>query len=128
MKQKVTMNKMGTESIRRIMLSMGIPMILSMLIIIYKKEACAFIVCAFCSIMRKSMKNYKGDLLMDEKRLENFEKMLQAVQREYADIEERIERLKADGKTKSATYRQYMGRKMMYQNMLGMYRLYGLVE
>ena len=65
---------------------------------------------------------------MDEKGLENFEKMLQAVQREYADIEERIERLKADGKTKSATYRQYMGRKMMYQNMLGMYRLYGLVK
>lgn len=65
---------------------------------------------------------------MGEERLENFERMLQAVQREYADIEEKMERLKADGKTKSATYRQYMGRKMMYQNMLGMYRLYGLVE
>ena len=65
---------------------------------------------------------------MDEKRLENFEKMLQAVQREYEDIEEKMGRLKVEGKTKSATYRQYMGRKMMYQNMLGMYRLYGLVE
>ncbi|MDY4771536.1 MAG: hypothetical protein SO267_12535 [Lachnospiraceae bacterium] len=65
---------------------------------------------------------------MGEERLENFERMLQAVQREYADIEEKMERLKAEGKTKSATYRQYMGRKMMYQNMLGMYRLYGLVE
>ena len=65
---------------------------------------------------------------MDEKRLENFEKMLQAVQREYTDIEEKMERLKEEGKTKSATYRQYMGRKMMYQNMLGMYRLYGLVK
>ena len=65
---------------------------------------------------------------MGEERLENFERILQAVQREYADIEEKMERLKAEGKTKSATYRQYMGRKMMYQNMLGMYRLYGLVE
>ena len=65
---------------------------------------------------------------MGVERLENFERMLQAVQREYADIEEKMERLKAEGKTKSATYRQYMGRKMMYQNMLGMYRLYGLVE
>ena len=65
---------------------------------------------------------------MDEKRLENFERMLQAVQREYADIEEKMEGLKAEGKTKSATYRQYVGRKMMYQNMLGMYRLYGLVK
>ena len=65
---------------------------------------------------------------MDEKRLESFEKMLQAVQREYADIEEKMERLKEEGKTKSATYRQYMGRKMMYQNMLGMYKLYGLIK
>ena len=40
--------------------------------------------------MRKSVKNYEGDLLMDETRLENFEKMLQAVQREYADIEEKM--------------------------------------
>ena len=32
---------------------------------------------------------------MDEKRLENFERMLQAVQREYADIEEKMKRLKA---------------------------------
>ena len=32
MKQKVTMNKMGTEPIQRIMLSMGIPMILSMVL------------------------------------------------------------------------------------------------
>ena len=60
---------------------------------------------------------------MGEERLENFERMLQAVQREYADIEEKMERLKAEGKTKSATYRQYMGRKMMYQNMLVSYML-----
>ena len=65
---------------------------------------------------------------MGEERLENFERMLQAVQREYADIEEKMERLKAEGKTKSATYRQYMGRKMMYQNMLGMYLLYGVIK
>ena len=65
---------------------------------------------------------------MDEKRLENFERMLQAVQREYVDIEEKMERLKEEGKAKSATYRQYMGRKMMYQNMLGMYRLYGVIK
>ena len=65
---------------------------------------------------------------MDEKRLENFERMLQAVQREYADIEEKMERLKAEGKTKSATYRQYMGRKMMYQNMLVSYMLMSIKD
>ena len=36
--------------------------------------------------------------------------------------------MKAGGKTKSATYRQFMGTKMMYRNMLSMYRLYGLLE
>lgn len=61
-------------------------------------------------------------------RLEAFEKMLSAVQKNYADITEKMEKLKADGKVKSATYRQLMGNKMMYQNMLSMYQIYGLIE
>ncbi|MDO4308412.1 MAG: hypothetical protein Q4C77_16450 [Eubacteriales bacterium] len=38
-----------------------------------------------------------------------------------------MEGLKARGKVKSATYQQLMGRKMMYQNMLSLYEIYGLV-
>ena len=48
---------------------------------------------------------------MDEKaRLDAFEKMLHA------------------GKEKTATYRQLMGNKMQYQNMLSLYQIYGLTD
>lgn len=65
---------------------------------------------------------------MDEKRLEAFEKMLAAVQKEYADILSSMEKMKADGKVKTVTYQQLMTRKLTYQNMLSMYQIYGLME
>ena len=57
-----------------------------------------------------------------------FEKMLAFVQQKYADTVENMERLKAENKTKSATFRQLMGDKLMYQNILTLYKLYGLIE
>lgn len=65
---------------------------------------------------------------MDEKRLEQFEKMLAAVRKEYENIVRQMEELKEKGKTKSVTYQQLMTRKLTYQNMLSMYELYDLVE
>ena len=64
---------------------------------------------------------------MDEKRLAAFEKMLTFVQQEYEKTTEKMEALKGDGKEKSATYRQLMGNKLTYQNLLAMYRLYDLL-
>lgn len=61
-------------------------------------------------------------------REEKFEKMLQAIQEEYKTISDRMEALKAEGKTRSATYRQLMGRKLTLQNMLSMYEIYGLTD
>ena len=61
-------------------------------------------------------------------REENFEKMLAFVQEKYADTTAKMEVLKAADKTKSATFRQLMGDKLMYQNMLTLYKLYGLME
>ena len=46
---------------------------------------------------------------------------------EFSSMEKQMEELKAQGKVKSATYRQLMGRKMMYQNMLSLYELYDLI-
>jgi len=60
--------------------------------------------------------------------LQAFEKMLAGIQERYEDIKRKMGEMKAGGKTKSATYRQFMGTKMMYRNMLSMYRLYGLLE
>lgn len=65
---------------------------------------------------------------MNEKRLEQFEKMLAAVQTEYASIVWQMEELKEKGKIKSVTYQQLMTRKLTYQNMLSMYELYDLTE
>lgn len=61
-----------------------------------------------------------------ESRLEAFEKMLAAVQENYDRADSKMKQLKAEGKEKSATYRQMMGNKMLYRNMLSMYQLYGL--
>ena len=61
-------------------------------------------------------------------REEKFEKMLAFVQQKYADTAAKMEQLKAADKTKTATFRQLMGDKLMYQNMLTLYKLYGLIE
>ncbi len=65
---------------------------------------------------------------MDEKRLQQFEKMLAAVQKEYENIVRQMEDLKEKGKIRSVTYQQLLARKMTYQNMLSMYELYDLIE
>ena len=65
---------------------------------------------------------------MDEKRLQQFEKMLAAVQKEYENIVRQKEDLKEKGKNRSVTYQQLLARKMTYQNMLSMYELYDLIE
>lgn len=65
---------------------------------------------------------------MDEKRLQQFEKMLAAVQSEHENIVRQMEELKAKGKIKSVTFQQLLARKMTYQNMLSMYELYDLTD
>lgn len=61
-------------------------------------------------------------------REERFERMLQEIQAEYASIEQRMSVLRAEGKTRTVTFRQLMGYKLMYQSMLSMYREHGLIE
>ena len=61
-------------------------------------------------------------------REEKFEKMLQAVQEQYAATGEKLAILKDQDKTKTATYRQLLGDKLMLQNILSLYRIYGLLD
>ncbi len=63
-----------------------------------------------------------------EKRLLAFETMLEAVQKNYEDMNQKMGRLKKEGKEKTATYRQLMGNKLQYQNMLSLYQIYGLLD
>ena len=63
----------------------------------------------------------------DQERLAAFERMLANVQSNYAELVSRMDKLKAERKEKSATFRQYWSNKMTCQYMLSMYRQYGLL-
>lgn len=57
-----------------------------------------------------------------------FEKMLSEIQKQASYEKEQMDRLKAEGKEKSATYRQFFGNRMLYKMMLDKYKEYGLLE
>lgn len=61
-------------------------------------------------------------------RLEAFEKMLLDIQKQADYEKKKMDELKAAGKEKSATYRQFMGNKFMYNKILGLYKEYGLID
>ena len=66
--------------------------------------------------------------MKEEERLEAFEKMLAAVRQQYELAEQKLHLLKAEGKEKTVTFRQLMGDKLMYRQMLSLYAVYGLLE
>lgn len=61
-------------------------------------------------------------------RLAAFEAMLSEIQKQAAYEMAQMEKLKAEGKEKSATYRQYFGNKLIYKSMLELYRKYQLID
>lgn len=64
----------------------------------------------------------------DTKRLAAFEAMLDDLQRQAETERVQMEQLKAEGKEKTATYRQYFGNRLFYRMMLDRYRKYGLLK
>ena len=60
-------------------------------------------------------------------REEKFERMLAFVRASYEAAVRQMQQLKAEGKTKAVRYRELMGEKLTYQNMLSIYRSYGLL-
>ena len=66
--------------------------------------------------------------MTEQERLEAFEKMLAAVRQQYDAAEQKLQLLKAEGKEKTVTFRQLMGDKLMYRQMLSLYAVYGLLE
>lgn len=61
-------------------------------------------------------------------RLEAFERMLADIEKQSAFEKEQMEKLKAEGKEKTATYKQYFGNRLLYKMMLDKYREYGLIK
>lgn len=64
---------------------------------------------------------------MGSDRLQAFEAMLDEVQRDYDFKASEIEKLKAQGKEKTVTFKQYLADKMLYQRMLSLYERHGLL-
>ena len=61
-------------------------------------------------------------------RLQAFEEMLKDILAQSEREKKVMDDLKAQGKEKTATYRQYMGNRLMYSRLLDLYRKYGLLE
>lgn len=61
-------------------------------------------------------------------RLEAFEKMLAEIIKRAEYENEQMAILKAAGKEKTATYRQYLGNRLMNNQILAEYKKYGLIE
>ena len=61
-------------------------------------------------------------------RLEGFEAMMKAVQEQSEKERIQMEKLKMQGREKSATYRQYMGNRLFYSRLIAMYKDYGLLD
>ena len=61
-------------------------------------------------------------------REEQFEKMLSSVLSEYEDVLGKMEKLKAENKVKTVTYKQLMATKLTLQNIISSYEIYGLLD
>lgn len=61
-------------------------------------------------------------------RLKAFEDMLNDIKSQAEYETEQLKQLKAAGKEKTATYRQYLGNRMFYKMMLEKYKEYGLID
>ena len=61
-------------------------------------------------------------------RLEAFETMLKTVLEQCEAEKATMDELKAQGKEKYATYRQYMGNRLFYNQLIELYKQFGLLE
>lgn len=61
-------------------------------------------------------------------RTEAFERMLSDLIKQAAFEQAEMDRLKAAGKEKTATYRQYFSNRLIYRMMLDRYKEYGLLD
>ncbi len=60
-------------------------------------------------------------------RLQAFETMLEDIVKKADEEQKIMEDLRQQGKEKTATYRQYLGNRLMYTQILAIYKKYGLL-
>lgn len=64
--------------------------------------------------------------MTDAEQLAAYRRMQEFVTRRLADTSARLDRLRAEGKQKTATYRQLLGDKLQYQAVRDLYTMFGL--
>lgn len=57
-----------------------------------------------------------------------FDRMMQSVLDSYDSVVEKMEMLKQEGKTNTVTYKQLMAEKLKNQNIISLYKIYGLID
>ncbi|WP_300295006.1 hypothetical protein [uncultured Intestinimonas sp.] len=60
------------------------------------------------------------------RRLGQFEDAYERLRARHAEIAERMEAMKAQGRQKSAQFRELLGEKLTIQNMLSLWETYGI--
>ncbi len=66
--------------------------------------------------------------MTDQEELKAYRAMQAAVQAEYDSAADKMATLKAQGKEKTATYRQLFARKLQLSELLSWYKTYGLAQ
>lgn len=66
--------------------------------------------------------------MTDAEKLQAYEAMQCFVRQRYEAAAQKLDALKAAGKTKTASYREALGDKLFYKNVLALYTTHGLIE
>ena len=61
-------------------------------------------------------------------RLERFEKALDDIINNYKELGEELERLRNDGKNKTAKFRELLGKKLVYSMIITIFKRYDLID
>ena len=61
-------------------------------------------------------------------RLENFEKTLQDILAEYDNLGKQLENLRNDGKMKTTKFRELLGKKLVYNMIITIFKRYNLID
>ncbi len=61
-------------------------------------------------------------------RLERFEKALQDILKEYDNLGKQLEDLRNEGKMKTTKFRELLGKKLVYNMIITIFKRYDLIE
>ncbi len=61
-------------------------------------------------------------------RLARFENVYEALRQSLTDTKEKLEGLRSQGKVKSVTFQQFLGKKINYENLMSLFEIHGIGE